>query len=81
MNIIDKEFFMMPGATSGIFATIFLIGFGMVYVGEIYSCRGYEKVTGKSTQFVVGTCYIQDGNSWYSWEEYKNRFVAAGTFK
>jgi hypothetical protein len=36
-------------------------------------CSGYEEVTGRATRFEGFQCYVSDGKTWYSMDEYRSR--------
>ena len=57
----------------------FIIGFAIAMTA--LDCAGYERATGKPTRMEFATCYIKEGEQWYSWEELKYRFATKGEIK
>jgi hypothetical protein len=75
---MDFDDFIMPFIVifGVIAATAGLIGLLMVW-----ECSSYREVTGKQTKLAGGSCYIQENDEWYRWDEYKYRFATKGERK
>ena len=55
--------------------------FGVGYAIDRWQCAGYEIATGKDTNFVALTCYVQTENGWQARDEYINRAMASEGLK
>jgi hypothetical protein len=60
------------------FLVLIVVLVGIALAATSWQCNGYQDVTGKQTKMVGGNCYIKDGDRWFMWAEYKNRFVTNG---
>ena len=64
-----------------IFVLCCLLIFVLGYWGASVECSTYQEVTGRKTKFVMMTCYVNDGDQWFRWDEYKLRNITKGTTK
>ena len=54
---------------------------GLHFYGK-YQCENYQEITGKKTQYAsFDTCYIETGNGFQRWDEYKARSIASEGLK
>lgn len=61
---------------------VFLAAIIAIFVGVFalmkHDCGVYSRVTGFETRFEFGTCYVKQGNRFYSREEIKIRNATKG---
>ena len=62
--------------TMVVFTMIGLIFWGVISLNR-YQCNTYMQVTGVETKYdFPAGCFLKDGDTWMSWDEYKYRNVA-----
>jgi len=64
-----------------IFVVVSLPFVVLSYWGTSVDCSTYQEVTGRKTKLVMMTCYIQDNNQWFRWDEYRLRNASTGVVK
>ena len=59
-------------------AVIIAIVFGGIFTivtgSNYYQCKGFQTVTGLQTRFEGLNCYVQVGDTYQPWEQYKKAF-------
>ena len=76
-----REVFELIVCVTAIITGVMVPAFGVAYWGVTVECADYQRITGRQTQLVTITCYVNDGGQWFRWDEYKLRNVTKGTTK
>ncbi|MCM1528344.1 MAG: hypothetical protein NC091_14020 [Bacteroides sp.] len=64
---MKKELLIVIGSLTLFFIAIITVAY---YLAKA-DCRFYEEQTGRKTKMVFGTCYLKNGNTWYTRNEFR----------